>query len=128
MISLRSWTVVALVLAAAASRLLPHPDNVAPMAALAIFAGAALGSARWSPVVALGALFLSDALMHLTFLAGWQPRTGFYPGQWAVYASTLAAVGLGTLIRRHRNAATIAGATLAGSVTFFLVTNLAFVY
>jgi hypothetical protein len=128
MISLRSWTVVAIVLAAALTRLLPHPDNVAPMTALAIFAGAMLGSRRWAPVLAVGALFLSNAVLHLTYLAGWQPTVGFYAGQWVVYACTLAAVGFGSLIRRHTNIAPIAGATLAGSLTFFLVTNLAFVY
>lgn len=128
MISLRSLTVVGLVLAAVASRLLPHPDNVAPMTALAIFAGAALGSRRWAPAIALGAHFLSDVMMQLTYQAGWQPRVGFYAGQWAVYACTLIAVSYGELIRGRRNAVTIAGASLAGSVTFFLVTNLVFVY
>ncbi len=128
MISLRSWTVVGFALAAAVTRLLPHPDDVAPMTALAIFAGATLGSRRWAPVVAIGALLLTNAFMHLTFLAGWQPRAGFYPGQWVVYACTLASAGFGMLIRRHRGVGSIAGATLAGSVTFFLVTNLAFVY
>ena len=134
MISLRSLTVVAIVLAAAATRLLPHPENVAPMTALAIFAGATLGARRWAPFLAIGSLLLTNALMHLTFLAGWQPRAGFYAGQWSVYACTLAAVGFGVLIRNRRGVASIqgvssiAGATLAGSVTFFLVTNLAFVY
>ena len=128
MISLRSLTVVAIVMAAAATRLLPHPENVAPMTALAIFAGATLGARRWAPILAIGSLLLTNALMHLTFLAGWQPRAGFYAGQWSVYACTLAAVGFGVLIRNRRGVASIAGATLAGSVTFFLVTNLAFVY
>ena len=124
----RSWTMLGLVIAAAVSRLVPHSPNVAPMAALALFSGAYFASRRMATVVAMGALFLSDLLLHVTFQAGWQPLKGFYPGQWAIYACTLASVSLGVLIRRRRGVATTAAATLAGSVLFFLVTNLVYVY
>ncbi len=128
MISLRSWAVIGLVLAAACSRLIPHPHNFAPMAALAIFAGASLSSRRWAPVVALGSLLLSDALLQLTYFAGWQPAWGFYAGQWVVYTCTFVSVIIGMVIRRNRNIGTIAAATLGCSILFFLVTNFAFVY
>ena len=128
MISARSWTVIGLVLAAAFSRLFPHPHNFAPIAALAVFSGACFSSRRWAPFVALGSLFLSDVLLQLTYQAGWQNAWGFYSGQWVVYLCTLASVGFGLLIRRDRKIATIAGATIGGSIAFFLVTNFAFVY
>lgn len=73
-----------LVLLAAAGRLVPHPPNFAPVAAVALFGGATLGR-RWSAfLVPLSALLLSDLLLQLTCLAGWQPTRGFYPGQWVV--------------------------------------------
>jgi hypothetical protein len=128
MMSARSLTVLGLLVAAAFSRLVPHPHNVAPMAALALFAGAILQSKRWASIAALGSLFLSDLLLHVTFLAGWQPAWGFYPGQWAVYACTLATVGIGMLIQKHRNPATVIGSTIAASVLFYLITNLTLVY
>ena len=124
----RTWTLVALIVLAAASRLVPHPENVTPTAAIALFGAATFASRRVAVLVPLAALLLSDGLLHLTFLAGWQPRGGFYAGQWAVYACTLATVGLGLGLRRRRTVPTVAGATLASSVIFFVVTNFAYVY
>jgi hypothetical protein len=124
----RVWIISALAIAAAASRVLPHPPNFAPMAAVALF-GAATFSNRWLAVlVALGSLLLGDLLLHLTFLAGWQPHWGFYQGQWVVYACLLPTILLGFSIRRKRTVATIAAATLASSVVFFLATNFVWAY
>ncbi len=120
----RSWFLTVLVLLAAASRLVPHPPNFAPVAAVALFGGATFGR-RWSSyLIPLCALLLSDILLHLTYVAGWQPNWGFYPGQWVVYACSLMTVLLGSQIRR-RTVLSVATATLAGSVLFFLATNLA---
>jgi hypothetical protein len=124
----RFWFLGALTLFAVASRVLPHPYNFTPMAAVALFGAATFGRPRAAVLVPLGSLLLSDLLLHLTYLAGWQPNWGFYPGQWVVYACVLATIGFGFLIRRHRNVGTIAAASLASSVLFFLVTNFAYIY
>jgi hypothetical protein len=121
----RSWFLLALIVLAAASRLLPHPPNVAPVAAVALFGGATIDR-RWSAfLVPLATLLLSDLLLQATYMAGWQPSWGFYQGQWVVYACFALTVCLGFLIRR-RNVLTIAMATVAGSAVFFLLTNFAF--
>jgi Family of unknown function (DUF6580) len=121
----RIWFLSALALVAAASHALPHPPNFAPMAAVALF-GAATFPGRWSALlVPLGALLLGDLLLHVTYLAGWQPHWGFYQDQWVVYACLLPSILLGFAIRRRRNVATIAAATLASSLFFFLATNFA---
>ena len=121
----RFWLLTALALVAAASRVVPHPPNVTPMVAVALF-GAATFAEPWPAVlVPLGALLASDLLLHLTYVAGWQPSWGFYRGQWVVYACVLLTIGLGFLIRRRRSVATVALATLASSLAFFLITNFA---
>jgi hypothetical protein len=121
----RFWFLTTLVLLAAASRLVPHPPNVTPLAAVALFGGATF-ERRWSAIlVPLAALLLSDLLLQVTYLAGWQPNWGFYRGQWVVYACSLIAVSLGFLIVRRRNALTVMAATIAGSLVFFLATNFA---
>lgn len=121
----RAWFLAALTLAAAVSRIVPHPYNFAPFAAVALF-GAATFPGRWSAVIVpFASLLLGDALLQVTYLAGWQPNWGFYRGQWMVYASLIPMVLMGFAIRRRRNFATIAAATLAGSVSFFLSTNFA---
>ena len=125
MIPARFWFLTALTIAAAVSRIVPHPYNFAPFAAVALF-GAATFPGRWSAVVVpFASLLLGDLLLHLTFLQGWQPNWGFYGGQWVIYACLIPSVALGFAIRGRRNLATIAAATLTGSVFFFLVTNFA---
>jgi hypothetical protein len=121
----RFWFLVTLILLAAASRLVPHPPNVTPLAAVALFGGATI-ERRWPAfLVPLAALLLSDLLLQGTYLAGWQPNWGFYQGQWVVYACFVLTASLGFLIRRRRNALTVLTATLAGSLIFFLATNFA---
>ena len=125
MIHPRAWLIAVIAFVAAASHALPHWPNFAPMAAVALF-GAATFSNRWQAVlVALGSLLMGDLLLQLTFQAGWQPYRGFYPGQWVIYACLLPTILLGFSIRRRRNVATVAAATLANSVVFFLATNFA---
>jgi hypothetical protein len=117
---------------AALSRVAPHPDNVAPMAAVALF-GAAVSPRRWLAVVMpFAALIASDALIEVTHRlvqgTAWEPYQrswGFYPGQWANYACLLVTVALGLLLRQRRNAPAIAAVTLLNAVVFFLLSNLA---
>ncbi len=106
--------VFALILLAAALRLAPHPENVAPIGALALFSGAYLNrQVLW--LVPLGALFLGDlanGLYHLGVMA-------------FVYLGFAASAGVGRLLlHRKDSAARIALATLAGALVFWLVSNL----
>lgn len=108
---------------AAASRVVPHPPNVSPMTALALFAGATFGR-RWvSALVPLAAMLLGDSLLQLTYNAGLQPGWGFYRGQWVIYACMLATVGVGLLIHKRGLFPSVLVGSLSASVMFFLVTN-----
>jgi hypothetical protein len=110
-----------LVLLAIITRLLPHAANVAPIGALALFAGAtALDQpGKFGKIAAyllpFAALIISDTII------------GFYTWQVmvTVYLGFLISLGLGLLIRRSYRWQTIIGASLAGSVIFFLLTNAA---
>lgn len=126
----RFWFLTALTVAAAASRLLPHPHNVSPLAAVALLGGAAFPR-RWAALlIPLGSLLMSDILLQLTYAmtAGVQPFWGFYPGQWVNYACLMATVGIGFLLRGRWTVPTVALATIASSVLFFLATNLAYTF
>jgi hypothetical protein len=117
-----------LALLAAVSRIAPHPYNFAPLTAVALFAGATFSAGLAAVLVPFAALMLSDTLLHLSYLAGWQPNWGFYPGQWIVYASLLITIGVGRVIRTRRNFGTVLGGTLLSSFLFFLITNLIWVH
>ncbi len=107
----RFFVVVLMILAAAASRLIPHPPNLASITAVALFGGAYLTDKRLALIVPLAALFLSDLIL------------GFYNHMEIVYGSFLLVVCIGFLLQRKRSALRIAGAALASSVLFFVVTN-----
>jgi hypothetical protein len=99
-----------MVFAAALSRLLPHPANVTPVTAIALF-GAVYFDRKLAFVLPLAAMLLSDAVI------------GFHSGMIWVYGSFVAITFIGLWLREHRGVAQTAGATIAGSVLFYLVTN-----
>ena len=107
--------VVGLIGLGALARLAPHPWNFTPVLAIALYAG--VKSTRWrgAALVTLLALLLSDMVL------------GFYPGMWVVYAATLIPVVLGRFVREG-SALSIAGVAFVSSVSFFLITNAAFLY
>ena len=111
MIRPRLLVMAGLILVAAASRLLPHPPNFTPIAALALFGGAHFGGKRWALLMPLAAMFLSDLVI------------GLHPLLPVVYGSFAVIVSIGFWLRARRGLIPIAGAVLASSLLFFLVTN-----
>src|SRR5438045_4330722 len=107
----RFAVLAAMILAAAASRLIPHPPNFTPIAAMALFGGAQFSSKRAAFLVPLAGLFLSDLVF------------GFYAITPVVYGSFALTVCLGMWVRRRRSVQRIAFATVASAVLFFVLTN-----
>jgi hypothetical protein len=100
-----------LILVAALSRMLPHPPNMVPVTALALFGGVYLDR-KLSFVVPLAAMLATDWIIGFHSTALW------------VYASFLVIGVVGLWLREHRGAMQTIGATLTGSVLFYLITNL----
>jgi hypothetical protein len=101
-----------MILAAAASRLLPHPPNFTPVGALALLGGACFPRARTALLVTGGAMLVSDLVI------------GLHDQMAAVYASLALVVALGRGLRPRRTPGRVAGTALASSVVFFLGSNL----
>ena len=99
-----------LILAAALSRLLPHPMNVAPITALALFGGVYLGK-RQAFIIPIAAMLLSDFFL------------GFYSGMTWVYGSFIAIVGIGLWLKSQQGIASTFFSSIVGSILFFIVTN-----
>jgi hypothetical protein len=121
----RTLFVIGAVLLAAMTRLMPHPMNFAPITAMALFAASTLADRRLGIITPLLALFVSDMCMEVAYRNGWYPRSGIYSGMWVMYLANVLIIVVGLLLRKHRTVPAIAGATVAGSVIFFLVTNFA---
>jgi len=102
-----------MILAAAASRLIPHPPNFTPIAAIALFAGAQFTDKRFAFLVPLAGLLLSDLAL------------GFHSLVPIVYGTFALIVCLGLMLQRGKSAPRIALFSLAGALLFFGTTNLA---
>ena len=104
------------VLLAVAVRFMPHPWTFTPVTASLLFFGAR-GSRRhmWLPLLLMAA---SDVM--LTKLVYANPFSWDYAVTWAWYAAIL---WLGTRLRANAKPLRLMGAALAGSVSFFLVSN-----
>ena len=107
----RLLALLAAIVVAAALRLVPHPPNFTPIAALALFSGAYLGRRGLAFVAPLAALLLSDLVL------------GFYPELVFVYLSVAAVVVIGWAVSRRKTVLWVGAAALASSVLFYAVTN-----
>jgi hypothetical protein len=112
---LLGFTFIAL-LAAVAVRLLPHIPNFTPLGAFALFVGVFVAKKHWwGLLLPLFAMFLSDLFI------------GFYDWKLmaVVYGSFLIYTGLGMLVSKRKNIATVFLGSMGGAVVFYLTTNFA---
>ena len=100
----------ALILAAALSRLLPHPANFTPLAAMAL-AGGVYFNKRIALIVPLAALVISDLFI------------GFHNTILFVYGSFILIGLMGLWLKSHKKPLPIFGAALLSSILFFIVTK-----
>lgn len=94
---------------------IPHIPNFAPIAAMALFGGVYFINKRYAILIPLAAMLVADIFI------------GFY-SPWimaSVYGSFLLIGLLGLWLKDHKTLPNIIGASLIGSVAFFLLTNFA---
>ncbi|MCB0580286.1 MAG: hypothetical protein KDD10_13370 [Phaeodactylibacter sp.] len=126
-IQLRFGILSIIVLAAALSRLLPHPYNFTPIGAMGLFGAAYFSRKYLAFLVPFLAMWASDLLLNNLLYARMYPE--FYGdsfvwfGSLWVYASFAAIVGLGFVLLRKVKVTSLLAASLLASVLFFLVTN-----
>ena len=119
MLNARFVAILGIIFSAAAMRLLPHPPNMTPVAAMALFGGVYFATKRTAFLVPLAAMYLSDLVLgFFVYDFGW-----FHWFMPFVYASFAVTVCLGLLIRRRLTLLTVGEAALTGSVLFFILTN-----
>lgn len=105
------WVITLMIFAAAFVRLIPHPPNFAPIAAMALFGGAYF-SKKWAAfLVPLAAMFITDLIL------------GIHETMWAVYLSFALIVVIGMLMIKQKKIGNIFLASVTSSVVFFIFTN-----
>lgn len=98
-------------------RVIPHPANFAPIAAIALFGGTYLNK-KLAIVLPLAAMIISDYFIGFDSVSS----------RLTVYGSFVLIGLLGFWLRKKRTTGRIAASSLAGSVIFYLITNFAFLY
>ena len=101
---------ITIVIVLAFLRLVPHPPNATPIAAMALFAGAFFTNRTLAFVIPLAAMVLSDMLL------------GFHSTIWYVYAGVAITVLIGGALKQF-NAMKVGAAAIVASIIFFLITN-----
>lgn len=108
---IRLLTLVAIVFAAALTRLLPHPWNFTAIGAIALFGGSHFSSRLQSLLIPIAALLMTDLIL------------GFYPGMIFTYAAFALIVVLGWTLTERASVLRVATYALSASTLFFLVSN-----
>jgi hypothetical protein len=101
-----------MIIAAAAMRLLPHPANFTPIAALALFAGARFDDKRWAFLMPLAAMALSDVLL------------GFNDQMPVTYGAFAVIVAMGFSLKGRTPALRVTWTSVGAAAFFFIVSNL----
>jgi len=109
------------------ARLLPHPANFTPVAAVGLFAGVYFRS-KWAPLLPLTGLLISDF-----YIGGYGAR-----GMTVVYGAFALTFLIGKFMARggtfiknghfDTKLARVLGGSMLGAVLFFLITNNVFLY
>ncbi len=105
------WVLTLMVFGAAFLRLLPHPPNFAPIAAMALFGGAYFSKKTFAFVIPLAAIFLTDLII------------GIYSYAWIVYLSFALIVVLGIFMLKKVSVKKLLFTSLTASISFFVITN-----
>ncbi|MEM6316819.1 MAG: DUF6580 family putative transport protein [Bacteroidota bacterium] len=124
-IPLQTGVITLIILAAVASRLVPHPSNFSPLGAIALF-GAAHFARRWLAwLIPIAATWLSDLFINNVVYAQYYPEfTWFYSGFYWQYGAYLFIVLLGLLLyKKHISLGNVLGGAIGAGLLFFLISN-----
>lgn len=100
-----------IIVAVALSRLLPHPPNFSPVAAMALFGGVYFTRKLWSFAIPMAAMLLSDIFL------------GFHGTLFFVYISFALVAMIGIWQQHNIRPLTLPLLSVASSLLFFFVTN-----
>lgn len=118
------WLAASLIVISVFSRVLPHPDNFTAVTAAALFGGAFFGRSIISAVLPLLSLYASDLVLNNTLYSTGTWQWG-YAGMGYVYGAMAAAGLVGAcLLKPNSGVGRVAGATVLGTLFFWLVSNL----
>ena len=105
--SKKERVLVSFIIVAVLVRLFPHPPNVAPITAVALFAGTHFGRKHWAILMPILAMLVTDVFLGFSMISP------------IVYLAFVGITSLGFILKKMN-----VGTVLLSSLLFFVVTNL----
>ncbi len=105
--SKKERVLISFIIVAALVRLFPHPPNVAPITAVALFAGTHFGRKHWAILMPILAMLVTDVFLGFSMISP------------IVYLAFVGITSLGFILKKMN-----VGTVLLSSLLFFVVTNL----
>jgi hypothetical protein len=116
---------VLLVLLASLYRILPgRPLGFAPQIAMALFAGSIVKDKKFSFLLPLFSMLISDIIYEVLFHYNLSPVPGFYSGQFVNYLLFVGLTVVGFAVNQTKPIQILAGA-IAGTTLYFILSNFA---
>ncbi len=105
--SKKERVLISFIIVAVLVRLFPHPPNVAPITAVALFAGTHFGRKHWAILMPILAMLVTDVFLGFSMISP------------IVYLAFVGITSLGFILKKMN-----VGTVLLSSLLFFVVTNL----
>jgi hypothetical protein len=122
--SLPLWGILLVIVVAALSRLLPHPVNMSPLAAMALFGAASFKNRGLAIALPLLAFWLSDLVLNNTLYRGFYDGvTLVHSGMIWTYGAMILIALIGFIALRKVSMTRLVGASLTSSFLFFALSN-----
>jgi hypothetical protein len=116
---------VLLVLLASLYRILPgRPLGFAPQIAMALFAGSIVKDKKFSFLLPLFSMLISDIIYEVLFHYNLSPVPGFYSGQFVNYLLFVGLTVVGFAVNQTKPIQILTGA-IAGTTLYFVLSNFA---
>lgn len=117
--------VVGLVLLAAFSRLIPHPNNFTAIGALAIFGAYTIQNKWLSSILPLLAMWVSDLVINNIVYGSYTSQMAWFSEGFVwIYAGILAQSIISWFLVSDNKSTNIIASSLFGSIAFFVLSNL----
>lgn len=114
---------VLLVLIASLYRIMPgRPMGFAPQIAMALFSGSIISNKKYSFLLPLFSMLISDIIYEALFFYKLSSIQGFYDGQWINYLLFMAITVIGFAINKSKWTNILAG-SFVGVLFFFVASN-----
>ena len=120
----RILIVSGVILAAALTRLFPHPLNFAPLGAMSLFGAAYLSDKKFAFILPMVAMFISDLFINnIMYASYYNDFTLFTPGFGWIYGSIAVIVIIGLVFLKKVTLPRVIGSSLIASIAFFVISN-----